>query len=159
MSHWHNFSIRFPRLWRTRGRERNLFHISLNGGLFETILRETVHKCFPADETELAEWEWHATCSRQFDSRYCERITRRTVITNSYQYHTIYYVFDIIKREVSQLQIFHGFLFNRNSLSLCKFLAHLRRTFHKKWKKGWKKTDRLNYVYSYVETMEKMRVM
>lgn len=58
----------------------------------------TVHKRFPVDETELIEWEWHATCSRQFDSRYRERIiiTRCSVILNHPAFGC---VFAIIKRK------------------------------------------------------------
>lgn len=54
--------------------------------------------------TELTEWEWHATCSQQFDSRYNERITRYTVISS---HLTIYYVFAVIKTEVSSWIPFH----------------------------------------------------
>lgn len=61
-------------------------------------------QCSPAYRTELTEWEWHATCSRQFDSRYYERIRRYTVISS---HLTIYYVFAVIKTEVSNWIPFH----------------------------------------------------
>lgn len=55
--------------------------------------------CLAVNGTELVEWEWHATCSRQFDFRYSERITRHT--GNLRPSYNLPAVFAVIKTELS----------------------------------------------------------